>query len=187
MSQRIDFHGRFVYPITSESGREHYHDHVDRDHKLIITPVFNGEAWGLATLTSPQVMVTEFLYNAVIPECRVGSMFFVQDKNTMKWGALGVKYPRINNRRQGEILMLKQIMPCIADEIYEDELMTDCSPTLFWMTCVGNKVGILTPYGFSKIIYDTYETDDSELSFRLIQTHKAQPQKLDYSFYKYKP
>ena len=48
-----------------------------------------------------------------------------------------------------------------------------------------NKIGILTPYGYSKIIYDAYETLDNAYIFRLIR-HECMKAKLqDYSFLKY--
>ncbi len=48
-------------------------------------------------------------------------------------------------------------MPPIADEIYEDEYCEEDSSQVFFMTRIGEKVGILTNFGYSDIIYDTYE------------------------------
>lgn len=138
-------------------------------------------------------MATDFIYHAILPERFEHSIYFVQDKNTLKWGALVVKYPSINaeylKKRSSlsriGIPLITELMPPIADEIYEDELMTDCSPTLFWMTRVGDKIGILTPFGYSKIIYDAYEPLDNEYMFRLILHERRKAKLQDYSFLKY--
>lgn len=162
-------------------------------HYLKFVPVSNGDGWGLVSLSIPHIMATDFIYNAVITERFEHSIYFVQDKKTLKWGALVVKYPSINaecsKRRSSlsriDIPAITELMPPIADEIYEDELMTDCSPTLFWMTRVGNKIGILTPHGYSKIIYDAYETLDNEYLFRLTRNECKRVKLQDYSFLKY--
>lgn len=39
-------------------------------------PVFNGEAWALVSLSTPPVMMTDFIYNAIIPERWDRSLFF---------------------------------------------------------------------------------------------------------------
>lgn len=134
-------------------------------------PVSNGEAWGLATLSAHPVMITDFQYNAILPERWEQRMFFVQDKETMKWGALATKYlpPNWSHRCQNSLPTLVTCMPPIADEIYEDELLTDEDSTIFFMTRKGNKVGILTPFGYSDIVYDSYVDDPEDYSFRLIR------------------
>ena len=133
-------------------------------------PVSNGKAWALISLSASPVLVTEFCYKMIIPERWESRLFFVQNKATMKWGALSIIWPftNVSSRRDCTFPCIKHIMPCIADEIYEDELMTEESPTIFFMTRVGKKFGILTDFGYSEIIYDSYETDDEEYSFRLI-------------------
>ena len=40
------------------------------------------------------------------------------------------------------------------------------------MTRIGGKIGILTDWGYSKIIYDQYETNDTDRSFRLISNDR---------------
>ena len=166
----------------------------DANHSLKFVPVSNGDGWGLVSLSIPPIMATDFIYNAILPERFEQSIYFVQDKQTLKWGALVVKYPSINAEylkmrsslsRIG-IPLITELMPPIADEIYEDELMTDCSPTLFWLIRVGDKIGILTPFGYSKIIYDTYETLDNEYMFRLILNERRKAKLQDYSFSKYR-
>ena len=47
--------------------------------------------------------------------------------------------------------------------------MTDCAPTSFFVTRSGDKIGILTDFGYSKIIYNRYETDNTKCTFRLIR------------------
>lgn len=175
---------KFVDVFTQFEATKHY---------LKFVPVSSGDRWGLVSLSIPHIMATDFIYNAVIPEHFEHSIYFVQDKKTLKWGALVVKYPSINTecskRRSSlshiDIPVITELMPPIADEIYEDELMTDCSPTLFWMTRVGNKIGILTPHGYSKIIYDAYETLDNEYLFRLTRNGCKRVKLQDYSFLKH--
>ena len=133
-------------------------------------PVFNGNAWGLVSSKNPSVMGTDFIYNAILPEHFEYHLYFVQDKETMKWGALH------------SMNKLTQLMPSVADEIYEDELMGDCDTSIFWMTRTGDKIGILTPYGYSKIDYDNYETDDER--FRIRMKKGKEIKILDYSFFR---
>lgn len=158
------------------------------NHLPHFIPVFNGEAWGLIAPSSPLIMVTDFIYAAIIPERWEHSVYFVQDKATLKWGALGLAYPNCNliNRKIERVPLLKQIMPPIADEILEDELQGDCAPTVFWMTRISDKIGILTPYGYSDIKYDTYKTDDENFLFHMIRHDRKRAKMLDYNFLRYK-
>lgn len=150
-------------------------------------PVSDGEAWGLVAVSSHPILVKDFIYSAIIPERWEGAMYFVQDRATMKWGALGVEYPQTNISKHTYpgIPLLVEVMPPIADEIFGDELLGDCAPTCFWMTKTGDKVGILTPYGYTEIKYDTYETDDERFLFRMICRNKPGVDTFDYNFFKY--
>lgn len=76
--------------------------------------------------------------------------------------------------------LLELLMPPIADEIYEDELMTEEEPTIFFMTRRGDKIGILTDFGYSDILYDTYETDDDKCTFRLIRNDRKRARRVSY-------
>lgn len=145
-------------------------------------PVSNGNGWALVSLGTTPVLVTEFRYNAIIPERWDRCIFFVQDKETMKWGALKAIWQSTNAkpRNKHSLVTIESLMPCIADEIYEDELMTDCSPTSFYMTRLGDKIGILTDHGYSKIIYDRYETDDTNCTFRLIRNNRKRARRVDW-------
>lgn len=141
---------------------------------LKFIPVSNGKGWALASLESTTTLMTEFLYNAIIPERWERKLFFVQNKQTMKWGVLRSICQSTNNKPQHRhsLTTLESVMPCIADEIYEDEILVDDPeelPSLFFMTRRGDKVGILTDFGYSPIIYDTYEVDTDECSFQLIR------------------
>lgn len=149
--------------------------------KPIFVPVSNGEAWALVSLTNPPVLMTDFLYNAIIPERWERRLFFVQDKMTKKWGALLVIYPfpRIKPYK-GSMPLLKALMPPIADTIYEDELITEEEPTTFFMTQSDDKIGILTPFGYSDIIYDQYEADNAKCTFRLIRNDRKRARRADY-------
>ena len=137
-------------------------------------PVSNGKGWALASLEPTTTLMTEFLYNAIIPERWERKLFFVQNKQTMKWGVLRSICQSTNHNPQHRhyLTTLESIMPCIADEIYEDEILVDDPeelPSLFFMTRRGDKVGILTDIGYSPIIYDSYEVDTDECSFQLIR------------------
>lgn len=149
--------------------------------KLEFIPVSNGEAWGIVSLTSPPVLMTDFKYNAIILERWERKIFFVQDRETLKWGALRISYPFLNRKRYKDSLpVLETLMPTIADEIYKDELITEDTPTTFFMTRRGDKIGILTDFGFSDIIYDSYEADNNKCTFRLIRQDRKRARRVDY-------
>ncbi|WP_289876363.1 hypothetical protein, partial [Bacteroides caecimuris] len=119
----------------------------------------------------------EFRYNAIVLERWEQRMFFVQDKETLKWGVLRTICQSSNNKPRDRhyLYTIGSIMPCMTDEIYEDEFMvedTEEMPSLFFMLQAGNKVGVLTDFGYSKIIYDRYETNSEECSFRLIRNDR---------------
>lgn len=147
-------------------------------------PVFDGEAWGLVSLSSPSILMADFRYKTILLERWERQLYFVQDKKTLKWGAYKVTSRRMNRlvKGGGEIYWLEQIMPPIADEIYEDELVTENTSTPFWMTSSENKIGFLTPFGYSQIIYDTYETDDANFAFRLIRHGFQNARRANYGF-----
>lgn len=149
--------------------------------KPSFVPVFNGEAWALVSLTNPHILITNFQYNAIIPERWEHRLFFVQDKDTMKWGALRTTYPFLNRKHyQDSLPLLEILMPPLADEIYEDELMTEEQPTTFFITRRGDKIGILTDFGYSDIIYDSYEVDNDKCAFRLIRHDRKRARRADY-------
>ena len=149
--------------------------------KPIFVPVSNGEAWALVSLSNPPVLITDFQYSAIIPERWERRLFFVQDKKTKKWGALSVAYPFLHKRPYKDCLpLLETLMPPIADDIYEDELTTEDHPTTFFMTQRNSKIGILTPFGYSDIIYDRYETDNAKCTFRLIRNDRKRACRADY-------
>lgn len=151
------------------------------NNKPEFTPVSNGEAWALVSLSSPHILMTDFQYSAIIPERWGHRLFFVQDRETKKWGALEITYPFLHkNPHKGCLPLLKTLMPPIADEIYEDELMTDDEPTTFFMTRRGDKIGILTDSGYSDIIYDSYETDVTKCTFRLIRNDRKRARRADF-------
>lgn len=146
-------------------------------------PVSNGEGWALVSLGMAPVLMTEFRYNAIIPERWERYIFFVQDKETLKWGALQTIRQQSTNAKPHDkhsLVTLEPLMPCIADDIYEDQLMTDCEPTLFFMTRTGDKIGILTNFGYSPIIYDRYETQDTDCKFRLIRNDRKRARRADW-------
>lgn len=148
-------------------------------------PVSNGEGWALVSLGPSPVLMTEFCYTAIIPERWERRMFFVQDNKTMKWGVLSIAYQPTNKalHNKNHLLTLETVMPCIADEIYEDEFMVEDleeMPSLFFMTRVGNKIGILTAVGYSEIIYDRYEANNEECSFRLIRNDRIRARRADW-------
>ena len=149
--------------------------------KPIFVPVSNGEAWALVSLSNPHVLMTDFQYNAIIPERWERSLFFVQDRETKKWGALKVTYPFLHKKPYGDCLpLLETLMLPIADDIYEDELITEKEPTLFFMTQRDDKIGILTDFGYSDIVYDSYEADNTKCTFRLIRNYCKRARRADY-------
>lgn len=130
-----------------------------------LIPVSNGEGFGLAHTGESPVMLTRFKYQNILIERWEHEFYFVQSKETGKWGALehsfeySSKFDVRGRKRPHFVKVLKEALPCDYDEIYEDEICTDCSPTLFWVFRQGDKLGILTKFGHTEAIYDGYETD----------------------------
>lgn len=160
-------------------------DAIDIFKRPAFVPVSNGKGWALVSLGLPPVLMTEFKYNTIILEHYEQNMIFVQDKESKKWGALRIVTETTNDFSHfcNALSTLETIMPCIADEIYEDEFMVgdpEESPSLFFMTRIGNKIGILTDLGYSKIVYDTYECDNSKCSFRLIRHNRRRACRADW-------
>lgn len=150
--------------------------------KPIFVPVSNGEAWALVSLSNPHVLMTGFQYNAIIPERWERRLFFVQDRETKKWGALRITYPFLRRKPcKGCLPLLETLMPPVADDIYEDELITEEEPTLFFVTQRDDKIGILTDSGYSDIVYDSYEVDNTKCTFRLIRNDSKRARRVDES------
>ncbi len=129
-------------------------------------PVYNGKAWALASTGERPVIVTDFCYRCIMPERWDGIIYFVQDADTGKWGALSSIVPITNNRqplRSREAISVTELLPPVADSIYEDHLYTDCAPTTFWITRKGDKIGLLTPFTATEIIYNSYKCDPDEV------------------------
>ncbi len=148
-------------------------------------PVSNGEGWALVSLSMLPVLMTDFQFRTIIPERWERRIFFVQDKETLKWGAISTMWHIVSPNKTNchRMATLETLMPCIADEIYEDQLMVEDPeelPSLFFMTRIGNKVGILTDCGYSPIIYDTYETDSKNCSFRLIRNDRRRARRANW-------
>ena len=141
-----------------------------------LIPVYNGEGWGLATPGIEPLLVVDFKYSAIIPERWGKTIFFVQERETRLWGALQIEWTTSTHPRNRTYMYivsrLSELMPPIAEDIYEDELITECSPIIFWMIRKGDKVGILSDCGYSEIAYDSYESDDDHLTFRLIRNDR---------------
>lgn len=152
------------------------------NHKPHFVPVFNGVAWALVSLSSPPVLLTDFIYSTIIPERWERTIFFVQDERTKLWGALSVECPilNINGLFRDCLVRIEQIMPPIADEIYEDSLTIEDDELYIFMTRKGDKIGILTDFGYSKIEYDTYETKYDSHAIRLIRYDRKRAKRADY-------
>lgn len=154
----------------------------------MIIPVSNGKAWGLAVPGRHPVLVVDFKYKAIMPERWYGSMFLVQDQDTEKWGALSYSYEKTSLKNRVHFIdRLYEVMPPIADEIYEDEYCEEDSSQVFFMTRIGEKVGILTNFGYSDIIYDTYEETKRNKrnrfnDFRLIRRDRKRAKRVSLSF-----
>lgn len=144
-------------------------------------PVSDGQAWGLVSSTTPPVLMTDFKYNAIIPERWERKLFFIQDKATRQWGALEISHPFCHTTHcSGSLPLLQPLMPPIADEIYEDELMTDDEPLTFFVIRREDKIGILTRFGYSDIAFDSYEADSTKCTFRLIRHNRKRARLADY-------
>ena len=142
-------------------------------HSDDLIPVSNGEGIGLALPSDKPVMLTPFKYRNVITERWEHEFYFVQSKETGKWGALrygnefASTFDKSIKKRPDFVKVLQEYLPCEFDEIYEDQICTDCSPTLFWVFRKGDKLGILTEFGHTEAIYDGYETDCVDAGYTL--------------------
>lgn len=180
MASRIKLFNRYVFPITTSDGCRKYSVIADKHTKGLssnditaskiatVIPIYNGDRWGLMISGERPILATEFRYLAIFPERWGTNLFFVQDANSKKWGALRIE-SRCRDSLQPATIKISVLMPAIADDIYEDQMLTDCEPTVFWMIRCGNKVGILTPHGYTDINYDTYEDNPEDFSVKLIR------------------
>jgi hypothetical protein len=177
MIPRIELFGRVVNPITTLEGRNNYYDDFEQYKRDGFTefvhacptyfiPVMKEGRWALYTPGGSPTLATDFRYSSIIVERHGTGLFFVQDAETGKWGVLHTKHDR--TCKPESMYKLEELLPPLADDIYEDELMEACASHPFWMIRSGEKVGILTPFGCTNMIYDTYETDDEEFLFKLM-------------------
>lgn len=179
-------HVGLVSPTGEQLLPECFHDVFTQfdaiNRKPHFIPVSDGEAWALVSLSEPPVLMTGFIYDRIVPERWDGRIFFVRDRDTMKWGALSTECSTVNVNApfRDRLAGITHLMPAIADDIYEDQLMTEEEPTTFFMTRVGDKIGILTDWGYSDIVYDTYETNADKFSFRLIRNDRKRAKRVDF-------
>jgi hypothetical protein len=66
-------------------------------------------------------------------------IFFVQDPETRKWGALGISINLRHTPSEEKTYNVKEIMPMIADDIYEDEMMDGCG-TFYLFSAVSDQI-----------------------------------------------
>jgi hypothetical protein len=190
----MELFGRVVNPITTIEGRNNYYDDFEFYKKdgfkefvhacpTYFIPVMKEGRWALYTPGYTPTLATDFRYSSIIVERWGEGLFFVQDAESGKWGALHEAHDM--TRRSENMYKLEVLLPPIADDIYEDELMEPCASHPFWMIRCGEKVGILTPFGCTEMIYDTYEVDGEEFLFKLIGSTGKRI--VDYSFLKSSP
>jgi hypothetical protein len=173
---RQELYGRIVQPITTVAGRKTYYSMAERRMNnlarrlhLCLVPVSDGDRWALYAPGEHPIPVTDFIYSSIIVERWGNPIFFVQDPDTRKWGALGISINLRHTPSEEKTFNVKEIMPMIADDIYEDEMMDGCGTYRFWMIRSGDKVGLLTTDWHSDIIYDSYADDSETLSFTLLK------------------
>lgn len=127
-----------------------------------LIPVSNGKAWGIVTSGENPLLVVDFRYANIIPERWGDPIFFVQDMETGLWGALTLSYEPTNLRKPSmrfNVDRIVELMPPIAEAIYEDQLFTECAPTIFWMITKGDRAGVLTRFRYSEIKFETLDDD----------------------------
>lgn len=164
---------RYLCPMTSPEARLHYYDGVERADSRF-NGLSNGERMGIVSVCGNPVAMTDFRFRDVIVERWGGGIFFVQDADTGKWGVYSMTYPRMKRRDirhwlDNRIVGLKEILPTIADEIFEAELYTDCAPTTFWVARQGETIGIITRWKATGIIYDSFTGNDEDMEVTLFQ------------------
>ena len=167
------FSDRYLRPITTNEALEHYYDGVDSVRGRF-KAVSDGDKMGIVSVGDHPVAMTDFRFSNVMVERWDGGLFFVQDADSGKWGAYSITFPRKNRREErrgidGKIVGLKEILPTIADEIFETELYTDCSPTTFWVARQGDKIGIITRWNATDIIYDSFSGNEDDIKVTLFQ------------------
>lgn len=151
-------------------------------------PVCNGKAWGLAIPGRDPLLLVDFKYRTIMPGRWHANIFLVQDFETGKWGALSYSYERSSLKSAFHFIdRLYEVMPPIADEIYEDEYCEDDYSQTFYMTRICDKIGILTNFGYSDISYDTYEECKRTMrnrftNFRLIRYDKKRAKRVSLTF-----
>ena len=87
----VKIFGRYVVPITTMRGQRDYYGHMNYWHSCMHNTnirILNGDVWALVSLGVNPALMTDFLYQAIITERWKQNIFFVQNKETMKWGAL---------------------------------------------------------------------------------------------------
>ena len=145
-------------------------DAYSTEHPYFI-PVFNGTHWGMVSLSDKPEIVLDFKYSNIIVERWDYRHYFVKDATTNKWGVYHTvfEFHQSNdaNIKQNRFPVLEQYLDCIAEEIYEDELMADEAPMTFFMLTKGDKIGIMNDFGITDIEYDYYETDDENFLIKL--------------------
>lgn len=167
------FSDRYLRPITTPEAQEHYYDGVDSVRSRF-KAVCDGEKMGIVSVGDHPVAMTDFRFSNIIGERMNGGLFFVQDADNGKWGAYCMTFSRVN-RHEGrrsldsKIVGLKEILPTIADEIFETDLYTDCSPTFFWVARQGDKIGIITRWNATDIIYNSFSGNEDDTMVALFQ------------------
>lgn len=167
------FSDRHLRPITTNEARKHYYDGADNVRSRF-EACSDGEKFGIVSVGKNPVAMTDFHFSDVIVERWDGNLFFVQDADNGKWGAYRITFPRINWREgrhslDSKIVGLKEILPTISDDIFEAELYTDCSPATFWVARQGDKIGIITRWNATDIIYDSFSGNDDDIKVTLYQ------------------
>ena len=177
--------GKMILPEQFDDIFTHFESIFSLPHAI---PVSNGKAWGLAAPGVEPLLLVDFKYRTIMPERWHGNMFLVQDSETGKWGALAYSYERSSLKRAFHYIdRLYEVMPPIADEIYEDEYCEEDYSQFFYMIRIGTKIGVLTNFGYSDILYDTYQQSKRNMrnkytDFRLIRYDKKRANRVSLTF-----
>lgn len=114
--------------------------------------------------------VLPFAYQNILSERWEKQLFFIQEWD-YPWGVFRIKNDYYDETSTDErpftLSSIEPFVPCEYEDISESELQNSCHPTTFWILHKNEKIGIMTPYGYTDAIYDSVELDHTEMAFVL--------------------
>lgn len=133
-------------------------------------PVKMDDNWGIISTGINPVCALSPVYQNILTERWDKQLFFVQNWDD-RWGVFRIRNDYFDSDSSDEkpfyLRSIEPFVPCDFDDISESELFDSCHPTTFWVLHKEDKIGIMTPYGYTDAIYDSVELDHVEMTFTL--------------------